>query len=68
MQLCCVTQLPIEHGNFAPSLFGAVALVTRRALRLLFDNTLGFPGEGPTWLEPVLFKLKGNDPTLTELK
>ena len=62
----CVTQLPVEHGNLAPSLLGAAALV--RALRFLFDSTLGFPGEGPpTWQEHVK-RLKENDPTLTELK
>ena len=65
MQLSCVTQLPVEHGNLAPSLLGAVALV--RALRFLFDSTLGFPGEGPTWQEHVK-RLEENDPTLTELR
>ena len=65
MQLSCVTQLPLEHGSLALSLLGAVALV--RALRFLFDSTLGFPGEGPAWQEHVK-PLKENDPTLTELK
>ena len=64
MQSCCVTQLPLENGNFAPSLLCAVALV--RAL-FLFDSTLGFPGEGPTWQAHVK-RLEENDPTLTELK
>ena len=65
MQLSSVTQLPIECGNLAPSLLGAVALV--RALRFLFDSTLGFPGEGPKWQEHVK-RLKENDPTLVELE
>ena len=66
--LSCVTQLPVKHGNRAPSLLGAsLALREVRAVLFLFDSTLGYPGEGPEWQEYVK-RLEENDPTLRDLR